>query len=488
MSHDAMALRAFRHLVTEALGLDCPSDKVGELQAALQATRQELGLPDLGTLFERLEMAPSMGELWRPLRERLTVGESYFFRDPGQLEVIRHQVLGAWASQSHGRRLRFWSAGCSTGEEAYTLAILAAEVLPAALGWQVEVLGTDLNEAALDRARAARYRAWSFRGVDASLQARWFTPSKDEWTVSPALRGMVKFKHHNLVQDSFTSLSGEGGFDLILCRNVFIYFPPSVCRTLARHFAEVLAPQGVLVLGHNELAGDPPPGFRVEHHAHSTLLRRDQAMPEPGPPRFVPAQAPKARPLPPAILPFVAHPPPQAPPAAPDLVQEARRALGAGNHVLALELARKVMALYPRDEGAARVAIQALANLGRGEEAVTLLEEALGHHPVSASLHYLKSLLASDQGRTSAVVAALDRVIYLAPDHVAALMDRARIHQDQGKVPEALKDLRRALEVASRLDEKAVVEGLEPFRGRDVHQRCADLLAHLEPQLERRSG
>jgi len=483
MSADGMALRAFRHLVTEALGLEFDGDKVGEFESALRATQKQLGLSDLASLFNSLEAAPPMGELWQPLRERLTVGESYFFRDPNQLEVIRREVLEAWAIASQPRRVRLWSAGCSSGEEAYTLAMLAIDALPSTRGWHVEVLGTDLSESALHRARSGRYRPWSFRGMGREFQERWFTESRDEWTVSPAIRGVVQFKHHNLTQECYEPLAGPEGFDLILCRNVFIYFPSSTTRLVVRRFADVLSPQGVLVLGHSELVGDAPSGFTAEHHSHSTLLRRVAPQPELQPlrPAYSERAMPHARLSSPAN---VRRGNPDAPKERTrDTLKAARLALAARDHRSALEHAKSHLQRHPRDEAAARIAIQVLANQGNGEEAQQLLAKHLAFHPGSTSLHYLRSLLAAEHGDEPAVHDALEDVLRLSPDHVAALMDRARIHEAHGRLPEALRDLKRASEVAATLDPAGPVEGLEPFKAGEVAPRCLDLISQLETRM-----
>lgn len=472
MSSPRMVHRAFRHLIEECLGLVFGEDKAADLDAGLRKATQVLGIGSLEELFERLERADPDGEVWAPLREHLTTGETYFFRDPGQLEVIRRCIFPAW-QEAGAHRIRIWSAGCSTGEEAYTLAMMAAEAFPAVQGWQVEVLGTDLNETALARAQAGVYREWSFRGLPHHARGRWFTESRSGWTVAPALRALVRFRSCNLVQDPFPSLAEGGGFDLILCRNVFIYFKAPVVRDIVRRFSEVLRPGGALVVGHNELGIDTPEGLNAEVFPDSVVLRpKGEAPPPPvmRPAPVRPLAALPRRPEPP--------PPPRAVPsrsAKPDPLDEAAMALAAGDHARALELARDAMPRVLRRDEALRLAAMALANLGRVAEALAMVDEALGRNPASHRIHYLRSLLASEMGHSEEGLRSLDRALVLAPDHVPSLVDRGRMHAAAGRWREADGDLERALACLEKMEPWALVEGLEAVEVREVLQHCRSL-------------
>jgi len=476
MSTERMAFRAFRHLMLERLGLECPESRQADFRNAMAQVMHALEVSHFETLLDRLEEQDLESPAWHLLREQLTIGETYFFRDPAQLAVIRDAVLRPLADAGRPRRVRLWSAGCATGEEAFTLAILARETLPEELGWSVDILGTDLDPSALHRARAAWFRDWSFRGVDPALRDRWFPPSRGGWAPRPELRSLVRFVPHNLAGEGFEALAEGQGFDLILCRNVLIYIHEATRRAIVDRFLKALQPTGALVMGHNELEPAEARSLHVEHLKDSRIIRPG-TRPEPPPARMEVPAAVLSRPArvdaPAAILPRPARAAarPTAPPARATPLEDARRALAGGEHALALDLTRGA-----RGADAIHVAASALANLGRGQEALARVEEGLIRHPMEARLHYLHSLLASELGRDGEAQRALDRTIYLAPGHVAALMDRARAYAGQGRFREAAGDLTHALGSLAGKDPAEAVDGLEPHRVGDVRDRCAELL------------
>lgn len=184
-----------------------------------------------------------------PLRQRvveaMTTNETLFFRDPPAFAALHKTVLPELVERRKmERRLRIWSAAASTGQEAYSIAILLREMgLP---GWDIRVLGTDLNAQVLDRARTGRYMQLEVnRGLPAKYLVRYFRQNGPDWQIAEELRRMVEFRTWDLRQ----SPQSLGSFDLILCRNVLIYFDVATKKKILSDFRGVLAPQGHLLLG-----------------------------------------------------------------------------------------------------------------------------------------------------------------------------------------------------------------------------------------------
>jgi chemotaxis protein methyltransferase CheR len=202
---------------------------------------------------------------WRELALLLTTGESYFFRDQGQFtllktrmlpELIEHRKKAQYREGEAKPSLRIWSAGCSTGEEAYSLAVLVKELIPDYEQWNILILGTDINQESIEKAKLGIYDAWSFRMVDTELQRRYFYQWKTSWKVDERIRKMVTFRYGNLMKDHFPSLiSYIHNVDLILCRNVFIYFDFKAISVVLEKFYNTLRPGGYLIAGHTELHG-----------------------------------------------------------------------------------------------------------------------------------------------------------------------------------------------------------------------------------------
>lgn len=191
----------------------------------------------------------------------LTTNLTSFFREPHHFEYLRNELLPRYIRERDGRRLRIWSAGCSTGEEAYSLAIVVAEVVPN--DWDVRILATDLDTQVVRSAAGGCYAADRIAGIDERTRRRWFLRGKglNEGLVRirPELRELVTFRSLNLL-DVWPM---RGAFDIIFCRNVVIYFDKATQRLLFERFAEQMQPDGHLFIGHSETLYKVSDRFRL---------------------------------------------------------------------------------------------------------------------------------------------------------------------------------------------------------------------------------
>lgn len=236
-------------LVRERTGLVFNDARRASFERAITAAMKRARVRDVNDYLSRLA---AQSGLLDDLVAEITVGETYFFREPRQLDLIRNTILPDLISRRPaGHGLRIWSAGCATGEEAYTLAIIAREFR---LEPQPHILATDLSRAALARAARARYGRWSLRGVSDAVVETHFEQQGDAFLLDPAVRSAVEFGYLNLAADAYPSLAtGIWGMDLILCRNVLIYFDRETAARVARRLVHSLAEGGWLVMG----ASDP---------------------------------------------------------------------------------------------------------------------------------------------------------------------------------------------------------------------------------------
>lgn len=227
-----------------------------KLQATYRAFSQ-LQPEQISEWIKTLRAKPVESSEWRALIEVVTVGETYFFRDAAQMRALQKHVLPKIIESHRARNfkhLRFWSAGCATGEEAYTLSILLRELIPDFSDWTFFILGTDINQTSLERARKGVYKARSFRDeTRTGVQERWFKVNGKDFELDPEIRRMVKFSPLNLVSDTYPSYESDTvNLDLILCRNVTIYFNEATTREIIGRFYQALSPDGWLVVGHSE--------------------------------------------------------------------------------------------------------------------------------------------------------------------------------------------------------------------------------------------
>jgi chemotaxis protein methyltransferase CheR len=297
---DPAQLEELRRVVARRLGLQLDEGKLDLLGGVAAKRLHALGDVSFDAWLVRLDARHPEEVAY--LAERLTVGETYFFRNANDLAAFAEVVLPhRAAARKNERRLRLLSAGCSSGEEAYTLAMVVRDI-PALRGWEVEVRGVDLNPLAIAKATAGRYGPWSLRQTEPGLSQRFFEASGREFRVRPEVRGMVSFEQGNLVDDTSAPWA-PGAFDVVFCRNVTMYFAPEVTRRVIDRIASSLAPGGYLFLGHAETLRGTSNRFHLRH-SHGTFyyqLREEGA----------PAEAPFAA-LPPAAPgPAVADPTPR---------------------------------------------------------------------------------------------------------------------------------------------------------------------------------
>lgn len=216
------------------------------------------------------------GREWKELAILLTTGESYFFRDKGQFAVIRDWILPELINSRKSKRsIRIWSAGCSTGEETYSLAILMYELLPQLKSWDILILGTDINEESIGKARQGIYSQWSFRMTDPDFRRRYFKRRYDAWELDEKIRKMVKFRPGNLLEDRFPDTASDiYDMDLVLCRNVFIYFDSATVAVVLEKFTETLNDRGYLMTAHGELYGQSLGRLQVKMFPESVVYRK----------------------------------------------------------------------------------------------------------------------------------------------------------------------------------------------------------------------
>jgi chemotaxis protein methyltransferase CheR len=256
-----------RDLIYQVAGIFHPDSKLSLLQDRCGRRMKELKVQTLRQYFECLTIRPIRQAELIALLNEITIGETCFFRNQRQIDAFRRIVLPnilQAKSNSPQRRLRIWSAGCSTGEEPYTLRMVQLEEAEGALkNWTVEILATDLNEHSLAHAKEAIYRNRSTRNLTPLYREKYFIPIGDQLQVKPLVRADVSFSQLNLSDDARMALMNR--MDAIFCCNVLIYFDLVSKRRVIQHFFDNLLPHGYLFLGHSESLFGVSENFRLVH-------------------------------------------------------------------------------------------------------------------------------------------------------------------------------------------------------------------------------
>ena len=400
--------------------LSFPPDLYRELEARMLLAARESGHSELEPFIHQIldgSSGPPQNQSW--LRH-LTVGETYFWREPQSFEALEQTVIPLLVRARSGvRKLAFWSAGCSSGEEAYSLAIALTRAAPDLAGWQIRILATDLNEASLEKARAGRYKAWSFRNAPEWFRKDYFTTmSASQWEIRPEIRQMVEFRTQNLATSSDWIDRLVEGFDLILCRNVLMYFSVDRTETILEEFGRCLNPDGWLLVSASELSLAGLGSFRSEvvseTYFHKKKVRSQKTD---SPDQEVPNRPPLRR---------VVSPPRKVPKPIPDLAS-----------------------------------IRALADQGCWSEAMEQTRDYIGRDRLNASALYLQAVIFQEMQQTEEAIDALKHALSVDPSNALASFALGHILRTRGLGEQALRWFGNALESAESKNAEDIVPGSE---------------------------
>ncbi len=240
------ALRAF--LKTRS-GLALSPDKRYLVESRLSSVCTRFKIDSLSHLVREIRAGRSLA-LEKATVEAMTTNETFFFRDKGPFDLFQDVLLSKYLKErASTRRLRIWCAAASTGQEPYSLAMLLKEAAPRMAGWHIDIVASDISTEVLEKAKAGFYNQFEVqRGLPIRLLVKYFTQVGDQWQIAPEIRAMVDYRYLNLIED-FNRL---GQFDIVYCRNVLIYFDPNLKADVLRRIANIMAPDGSLLLGASE--------------------------------------------------------------------------------------------------------------------------------------------------------------------------------------------------------------------------------------------
>ena len=241
-----------RGIIYERSGIHFPDNKKYVLESRLGRRLREMEIEDYDQYVAFLTMGPYQSDEFQEMFNRITINETSFFRNEPQLEVFERRILPELLeARAKTKRLRIWSAACSSGEEPFTLAIMLHRTLGARLeDWRIEILGTDISEKCLNIAESGEYSNYAVRSTPDLIKKRYFREQGNSWMIDDSIRSMVSFEVHNL-RDRLGA-KRHGLWDVIFCRNVMIYFDDEMKSRVVKMFGEQLADDGFLFIGHSE--------------------------------------------------------------------------------------------------------------------------------------------------------------------------------------------------------------------------------------------
>jgi chemotaxis protein methyltransferase CheR len=521
-------LEEFCHLITGQTGLKIRESDRLTLSQCIEKRVKILELSGTEAYYHLLQNALRQAtETWAQhpelqiLAPAITTGESYFLRDRGQIDILEQQLLPELIRQKreacqNGKQskpaLRIWSAGCSTGEEVYTLATMVKKLLPDWQYWNISILGTDLNPEAIERARRGIYKRWSFRQTPPEFQRQHFREHAEGWEVEQSLRKMVLFQPMNLLQSrSWSENPHLQDIDLILCRNVFIYFKHDAIATILQQFYAALNPDGYLITGHSELQGQDVGQFKLLLFPESVVYQRSAAVEPISTPSALlkmpssttatlktvdlqatmavrPVQIPSCKPIE-QTIPMVAnsvriktafkanaHPAEKSV----ESLEKARQLLAQGRYTAALTATEQLLEQDPDCSEVYYLRAQAYANQGDLAQAIAACEQSVQLNSDFLESLYLLAQIAEEQQNPQQAKGILKKILYLDPASIAAYIDLGTLYMNEGERVRAQKMLQRAWDLLQPLAPEQQVQYRGTVSVQSLENHLEMLLKHLK--------
>lgn len=487
-------------LISSLMGLSFTRSRMGDLERGIAQAAADFGFEDAEAFAGWLMKTPLKKEHIERLASHLTIGETYFFRDSSSMEGLEREILPALIeSRRLSKRIRVWSAGCSTGEEPYSVAMILTRLVPDIESWNIGILATDINASALRKASAGVYTSWSFRETPGWVRDRHFRPAGEgSWRIDPAIQRMVSFGYLNLAEDIYPSLlNNTNGVDIILCRNVIMYFSDEVARSVVTGLRNSLVDGGWLLVSPAEAVRAVSGLFQPVNIGGAIFYRKTETdtgvaappsefrPPVPWPPVTEPFQeatgerpeGPEAKAGPEAGEQAALEAEAEAPGADPLADANGLFALG-----LYGEAARALEELSEGDRGrdGALLLARAYANMGALEEAARWCESVQAAEPLDKAAYILLATIRQEQARREDAVRNLKKALYLDQDFVVAHFMLGRLLAAEGSAEQA----RRHITTALRLLERSAEDEVVPDSGGMMAGRLRDITALMLKGLD----
>ena len=470
-------------LISTRMGLQFPQDRWPELTRGLERTATNLGFEDIHKLIVHL-LSGSFGQREiQALAAHLTIGETHFFRTPETFAMLQSRLLPQLiaAHQNTTRTLRIWSAGCAAGQEPFSLAILISRLIPDIDSWDVTILGTDINPEAFAAASTAEYTQWSFRGTPSWVVNGYFTKTPEgRYRLSQSIKDMVTFRYLNLAEDAYpTPGAGVCDFDLILCRNVIMYFSRETAVRVADRLHKSLREGGYLLVTPSEASRDIQRGLSQFISDGEIVYQKTPALP----PQPASAQPPatgarvvKRRrrsdwtidPVPArtgrrkddqrtAAAPQQRKAPAELPAAA----KAERRTNGPDTREAARQAAAEA---------------RLLADKGELTQALAQCDAALEGDKLNPSVYYLKASILQELGRPDEAERALQSTLFLDGSFALARVMLGAIARGQSRSREAAIHFRAALSQLEQMPSDSVLPETDGLTAGEMAETVASLM------------
>lgn len=471
-------LHKTRLVVASKLGWDFPPNRKNDLERGILSLANDLGIKETPeSINSWLSDIAWNGNELDILTSYLTVGETYFFREKSGLDVFRKQIIPEIILKRHGKDqyLRIWCAGCCTGEEPYTLAILLREIIPDIKNWKITILATDINMNFIKKAQVGIYTPWSFRETSQTIKYQYFTHVGKNWEIKHEIKKMVTFAKLNLAEDHYPStISNTHNMDVIFCRNVLMYFTPRQIKLVAKRFNQSLTENGWLIISAVELNDEFFSDFvnirfeqgifyrKVPKAIESSSLPTVNTLCEKVFSTIEPVPIRKLKPaLPLACKALSSAPVPKGKDKNSPSPKEIQVLFEKGQYRQCVE--QCLMLSMEQSLGAKTLTflVTSYANIGNLTEARKWGGKLLSQDGITADSYYLVAAILMEENETAMAESTLKRALYLDPHHLLSHFLMGNILSRLGKKNVAAKHFQNVKELLAVFQENEVVPGSE---------------------------
>ncbi len=480
-------LSQFSEFIESRTALHFPRERWNDLERNAGSAAREFGYTDAESFIRWVTSTPVSREQVEILASHLTISETYFWREPQVFEALVEHILPELVRtrEGSGRLLRIWSAGCSTGEEPYSIAIALQRAVPDLEHWNITILATDINPRILRKAKAGIYGEWSFRNSPSWLKEKYFhrrDPGRME--IVPNIKKMVAFSYLNLAEDIYPSpINNTGAMDIIFCRNVLMYFASGRAQEIAQGLYRSLTDGGWLIVSSSELSQQLFPQFSSVNFPGAIVYRKELTGSMPSAvfhfegilpsdvmihPIDEPAMASEIQILPNPYTDNETTPEDTRPEPSHPVIQELSDIREVEDDTMGTDTTES----GERRSSSTRT-IRSLADRGDLAEALVLCDTTIVDDKLNPGLHYLRAVILQEQNSDDEAISSLKRTLYLDPNHVLAYFTMGNLALRRGDAKTAQKSFDNALSLMSACSQEEILpesEGMTAGRFREIIQ------------------
>lgn len=471
--------------IANNLALHFPKERWNDLKRNMETAAKEFGYKNVEEFIQRILYSPLTREHIEILTTHLTINETYFWREPHTFEALEQKILPELIRlRQDEKRIRIWSAGCSTGEEPYSIAIALNRIIPNINDWNITILATDISPHILRKASTGEYGQWSFRSSPPWLKEKYFLQKeKNKFEIIPEIKSMVKFDYLNLADDVFPSpLNNTNAMDIIFCRNVLMYFTQDRFRQVARGLYNSLIQGGYLVVSASELSSQNltefmpinVPGMVLYQKTSKKIKDRFKLTLVESPPESASFSIPPKldhtiewiKPQPREIKTEVLKTE-EIPKQIEPIYEDVLKLYSQGNYTNVIDKLQK-------DDQTSEeqiLLIRAYANQGKLTYALKACEKAIAENKLDPRLHYLYATILQENNQMDETIASLKRAIYLDSNFVLSYYSLGNIYQRLGNVSKAKKYFENVLALLIKCRQEDILfesEGLTAGRLKEI--------------------